>query len=561
MKTTTHIIRIRISVAAALAAFGLAGSLASAAILNAVFNSATDVPVTANGYTAASNTVSLTLNFAPATGTDLLVVDNIALDFIVGTFDNLTQGQAVALSYGGFTYRFVANYYGGSGNDLVLVWASSRIFAWGDNQYGQIGDGTTRNRSLPVPVNATTVLAGKTVVALAAGGDLHDSGHSLALCSDGTLAAWGCPFYGQLGTGSGSPPQVPAAVSTNSGLSALFGKRVVAIAAGNWHSLALCSDGSVAAWGANWSGQLGDNTTTNRNTPVAVNTAPGVSALSGKVVVAVAAGYEHSLALCSDGTVAAWGVNGEGELGDNKVSRMQSLVPVAVNTNSGVSALYGETLVALAGGGYQSLALCSDGSVAAWGGNRDGELGNGYGVPDSALPIAVSTNSGVSALDGKTVVAIAVGFAHDLALCSDGTLAAWGGNDCGQIGGIGRTYGDWPFYSPPVSVNMTPLAASQRFSRVASGPTANHTLALVAGPPASEAILTSPRILTNGAFEFSFTNTPGAFFSVIAATNPALPLSTWTSLTGLTELFPGHYQFTEPQATNSPRRFYRLRSP
>ena len=129
MKTTTHIIRIRISVAAALAAFGLAGSLASAAILNAVFNSATDVPVTANGYTAASNTVSFTLNFAPATGTDLLVVDNTALDFIIGTFDNLTQGQAVALSYGGVTYRFVANYYGGSGNDLVLVWASSRVFA------------------------------------------------------------------------------------------------------------------------------------------------------------------------------------------------------------------------------------------------------------------------------------------------------------------------------------------------------------------------------------------------------------------------------------------------
>jgi alpha-tubulin suppressor-like RCC1 family protein len=620
MKTTTHIIRIRISVAAALAAFGLAGSLTSAAILNAVFNSATDVPVTANGYTAASNTVSFTLNFAPATGTDLLVVDNTALDFIVGTFDNLTQGQAVALSYAGVTYRFVANYYGGSGNDLVLVWASSRVFAWGDNQYGQIGDGTTRNRSLPVPVNATTVLAGKTVVALAAGGDLHDSGRSLALCSDGTLAAWGCSLYGQLGTGSGSSPLVPAAVSTNSGLSALFGKRVVAIAAGNWHSLALCSDGSVAAWGANWYGQLGDYTTTNRNAPVAVNTAPGVSALSGKVVVAVAAGYQHSLALCSDGTVAAWGWNAEGELGDNKVSRMQSLVPVAVNTNSGVSALYGKkvvavaaagvhnlalcsdgtvaawgandegelgdnttttgfvpvavntdvgvsalygkTLVALAGGGYQSLALCSDGSVAAWGSNRYGELGNGYGVLDSVVPIAVSTNSGVSALDGKTVVAIAVGFVHDLALCSDGTLAAWGGNDCGQIGGIGRTnWYETPLYSPPVSVNMTPLAASQRFSRVASGPTANHTLALVAGPPASEAILTSPRILTNRAFEFSFTNTPGAFFGVVAATNPVLPLSTWTSLTGLTEVFPGHYQFTEPQATNSPRRFYRLRSP
>ncbi len=295
------------------------------------------------------------------------------MDFIVGTFDNLAQGQPVALSYGGVTYRFVANYYGGSGNDLVLVWASNRAFAWGCNAYGQLGDNTRTDRHVPVPVTATGVLAGKTVVALAAGG-FSPSGHSVALCSDGTVAAWGCNIGGQLGTGSypGAVSRVPVAVSTAAN-SALHGKRVVAIVAGWSHSLALCSDGSVAAWGINSNGQLGDNSTIGHGFPWAVNTDSGVSALYGKMVVAIAAGRDHSLALCSDGTVAAWGSNEYGQLGNATTNR---LVPLAVNTNAGVSALYGKTVVAVAAGWYHNLALCSDGTVVAWGWNVIGQLGD-----------------------------------------------------------------------------------------------------------------------------------------------------------------------------------------
>jgi alpha-tubulin suppressor-like RCC1 family protein len=602
----------RALVAVMLAALCLAARLASADTVNAVFNSATDVPVTTNSYTATSNTVNFTLNYAPATGTDLMVVKNTGLDFIVGTFDNLAQGQAVALSYGGVTYRFVANYYGGSGNDLVLVWASNRAFAWGYNYSGQLGDNTGTDRRVPVPATVTDALAGKTVVAMAAGGYDLLSGHSLALCSDGTVAAWGCNNNGELGNGTWYRSRVPVAVNTASGISVLNGKTVVAIAAGYNHSLALCSDGSLAAWGYNQYGQLGDNTSTNHNAPVAVNTAPGISALNGKTVVAIAAGYYHSLAVCSDGTVAAWGRNNHGELGDNSTTSRQ--VPVAVNTNSGVSALYGKPVAAVAGGWDHSLALCSDGTVAAWGRNvlgqlgdntttdhhapvavntatgvsvlsnktavaigaggahslaqcsngtlaawgddQYGELGDNTTVQYRAAPVAVNTNSGVSALYGKTVVAIAVGATHNLALCSDGTLAGWGFNAYGQLGDNTSTN-----HSAPVAVNRAALAASQRFTRVASGSTADHTLALVAAPPASQITLTSASQLTNGGFQFAFTNTPGAFFGVLAATNPALPLSNWMSLTGLTELSPGQFQFTDPQATNNPGRFYRVRSP
>ena len=330
--------------------------------LAASYTTGSEVPLTVNGFTATGSTVNFSLNYAPATGTELMVVRNTGAGFINGTFDNLAQGQAVALTYGGISYEFVANYYGGSGNDLVLVWANNRAFAWGSNYNGQLGDNTTTDRPVPVPVTATGVLAGKTVVAVAAGG-----AHSLALCSDGTVAAWGDNTYGQLGDNTTTQRLVPVAVNTASGVSALFGKTVVAIAAGNFHSLALCSDGTVAAWGSNDSGQLGDNTTTSRNVPVAVNTASGVSALFGKTVVAIAAAARHSLALCSDGTVAAWGLTPHGQLGDNTTT--SSLVPVAVNTASGVSALFGKTVVAIAAGGNHSLALCSDGTVVAWGYN------------------------------------------------------------------------------------------------------------------------------------------------------------------------------------------------
>jgi hypothetical protein len=257
----------------------------AAAVVNATWNSATDVPVSASSYTATGSTVNFTLNYAPATGANLTVVNNTGLPFISGPFDNLAQGQTVTLSYNGVVYNFVANYYGGTGNDLVLVWASNRAFAWGYNPYGQLGDNTTTQRLLPTSVIATGVLAGKSMTALSANGSL-----SLALCSDGTVAAWGYNANGSLGNNTTANSSVPVLVNTASGVSALYGKTVVAVAAGGSHCLALCSDGTVVAWGYNNQGQLGINSTTQRLVPVAVNVANGVSALFGKTVVAIAAG-------------------------------------------------------------------------------------------------------------------------------------------------------------------------------------------------------------------------------------------------------------------------------
>ena len=108
----------------AIAMLGLSMAYTLADVVNATYITGAEVPVSSNGFTAVGKTVNIALNFAPAPGTQLTVVQNTSPDIIRGTFSNLAQGQTVALSFGGITYHFVANYHGGKGNDLVLLWTS-----------------------------------------------------------------------------------------------------------------------------------------------------------------------------------------------------------------------------------------------------------------------------------------------------------------------------------------------------------------------------------------------------------------------------------------------------
>ena len=117
------------------------------------FNSASTVPVTVSDFVASGNTATFALNFAPPVGTNLTMVNNTGSRAIQGAFSNLAQGQRVELTYGGLTYTFVANYGGGTGNDLVLQWASIRLLAWGSNASGQLGNNSTTNGNVPVSVD------------------------------------------------------------------------------------------------------------------------------------------------------------------------------------------------------------------------------------------------------------------------------------------------------------------------------------------------------------------------------------------------------------------------
>jgi alpha-tubulin suppressor-like RCC1 family protein len=237
----------------------------------------------------------------------------------------------------------------------------------------------------------------KFVTAVAAGGR-----HSLALLADGTVAAWGANGLGQLGDGNTTESSVPVTVPGLSG--------VKAIAAGGYHSLALLKSGTVMAWGDNEGGQLGiGGSAESVDTPVAV---PGLSG-----VQSIAAGNGFSLALLSNGTVMAWGENESGQLGDGFVA--QSTAPVAVKHLTGVTAI--------AAGGEFSLALLGGGTVDAWGSNEHGELANGtFEEGANPLPVAVESLKGVAAL--------AAGTQHALALLSNGTVMAWGADPFGELG-------------------------------------------------------------------------------------------------------------------------------
>lgn len=123
-KTFPHFQVLARTLLAAVAVLALSTAHTFADVVNATYTTGAEVPVSSNGFTATGETVNFTLNYAPSPGTQLMVVQNTAPGIIRGTFSNLAQGQIVALSYGGLTYHFVANYYGGAGNDLVLLWTS-----------------------------------------------------------------------------------------------------------------------------------------------------------------------------------------------------------------------------------------------------------------------------------------------------------------------------------------------------------------------------------------------------------------------------------------------------
>lgn len=484
-----------------------------------------EAPLRVDGFSARGYPAVLALSRAPLPGSIFKVVDNTGLGFIHGTFSNLARGQRVALVFDGLEYDFVANYHGGDGNDLVLQWANTRAFAWGLNSRGQLGDGSTTRRLSPVATDESGVLSGKTVTAIT-GGSLH----SLALCSDGSVAAWGYNSRGQLGNGSTTDRSKPVAVDfsdaagevvaisagafhslalradgriaawgyNNHGqlgtgnkvtylrpvlvpaAGALAGKQVVAVAAGSFQSFALCADGTVAAWGRNDAGELGDGTTTSTSLPVAVDRS-GI--LAGKTVASIAAGQDHLLALCTDGTLVAWGNNRRGKLGNG--TTLDAPSPVAVDISGLLS---GKSVVDLAAGDSHSLVRCSDGTVAAWGSNQRFQLGNGSNLA-SRVPVAVNFST-ISA--GKTLASVSAGRNHNLARFRDGTLAAWGENTNGQLGNLSTTAA-----SRPIMVNLSATPPGSRAMFDASGPDAQHSLAVLglpgsrpaAGPPALAAVV------------------------------------------------------------------------
>ena len=299
------------------------------------------------------------------------------------------------------TVIFVENeeklyYYSGT-NIVPLLSLNSTAFAWGYGSSGQLADNTAVTKSSPV-----SVVGGFTDwVQISAGG--VSSGHSVGIRSNGTAWAWGIASSGRIGDNTTANKSSP--VSVVGGFTDW-----IQVSAGSESTFGLRANGTAWAWGRNNFGQLGDNTVTNRSSPVSV--------VGGYTDwVQVSGGYQHSLGVRANGTAWAWGSGANGRLGDN----------TTVSRSSPVSVVGGFTdWIQLSAGWRHSLGVRANGTAWAWGYNLYGWLGDNT---------TVSRSSPVSVVGGFTDwVQLSAGYRHTLGLRSNGTAWAWGFASTGQLG-------------------------------------------------------------------------------------------------------------------------------
>ena len=271
------------------------------------------------------------------------------------------------------------------------------LWSWGLNNSGQLGDGTSTNRSSPVQ----TVAGGTNWQTLLSG---YNNSIMAAIKTDGTLWTWGLNLYGTLGDGTSTNRSSP--VQTVAG-----GTNWQSGSGGSLAVGAIKTDGTLWMWGFNNYGELGDNSTTYRSSPV--QTVAGGTNWSQ-----VAAGY-YTGAIKTDGTLWMWGKNTNGELGDNTRTHKSSPVQtVAGGTN------WSQVAVGANQGGVA--AIKTDGTLWMWGVNSYGQLGTNN---TSSYSSPVQTVAG-----GTNWSRVAVGLGHTIAVKTDGTLWTWGGNNYGQLG-------------------------------------------------------------------------------------------------------------------------------
>ena len=326
----------------------------------------------------------------------------------------------------------------GGGAESFIIDGGGNLWAWGDNQYGQLGDGTTQDRTTPVKVleGVKSVSAGES--------------HTYAVLKDNTLWSWGRnvsnTFPGLPDTMEGSTVPVKImddVVSASTGVCThlaiktdgslwVWGKyvgdrtnrqtsvpkkildNVAAACTGFGHSLALKTDGSLWAWGQNASGGVGDGTTRERLTPVKVL----------DKVVQMSAGYGFSAAVKADGTLWTWGRNWQGELGDGTIESRSTPAQIM------------DHVIGVYASNNNAYAFRQDRSLWAWGNNRSGDVGDG--TTEGRLSPVMVLEDGVEE--------VSVGWNHVLVRKTFGELWTWGANVSGQLGnGESLFYGNYVF--------------------------------------------------------------------------------------------------------------------
>ncbi len=302
-----------------------------------------------------------------------------------GELGDGTTGGANRPTFAQVTGANVVNIMQISGGDshTVALRSDGTVWAWGNNNQGQLGNGNFTNSGTPVQVGASVAAFNTHVIAVSS-----SHGHTLALTDDGKVWAWGRNNEGQLGDGTTTNRNLPQPVLVSIGGAQLSG--VIQVSAGGQHSVALTTTGAVFVWGQNDRGQVGNNTT---SASVAFPTQTTATLMG--TIVQISAGNAHTAAINTAGNVYAWGQGTQGEIGDNNT--VNALVPRQTLNISNVVRIEAHA-------SWHNLARQRDGNMFAWGHGAGGEIGDGAGVQRN-LPVNISTGN-----LGTNVAVFGVGF-------------------------------------------------------------------------------------------------------------------------------------------------------
>ena len=412
------------------------------------------------------------------------------------TYDNYDAVNDIALNAGETIIQVSLGY-----DHSSAITSEGRIFTWGDNGSGRLGDGTNIDRNTPTEItNQFNLSDGEIIIHVSLGYN-----HSSAITSEGRLFLWGRNDRGQLGNGvtllfgiNSTPIDITSQFNLNDG------EIIIQVSLGYAFSSAITSEGRIFTWGFNIYGQLGDGTTTNRSIPNDITSQ--FNLINGEGVVYTELGSSFSSAITSEGRVFSWGLNNYGRLGDGTTAHKSTPTeitnhfnlypgesvkqiflfegssavtskgriftwgynvygliglgiqdtydhPLPIDITSQFNLHQGETIVQVTFGHNRALAITSEGRVFSWG-------QSGTSIPGTELDCDVPTDitSQFELYGNEIIIQISLGYFHSSALTSEGRIFTWGINNYGQLGD-GTTFNR----TTPTVSNYSKLVSSDLF--------------------------------------------------------------------------------------------------
>jgi len=305
------------------------------------------------------------------------------------------------------------------GNRSFALTSNGRVFAWGVNHYQSLGDGSYSNRTIPYDItNGFNLSLDEKIIKISTG-----NYHTVAISSNGRVFTWGYNYYGQLGDGTTINKSTPHDITDQFNLT--NNETIDKITVGGDHSLVLTSNGRVYSWGRNSNDQLGigyvyaGEISAN---PMEITYKFELS--TDEKIIEINSKYNHSFAISSSGRIFGWGNNIDGQIGSEYFTVIEEISDV-------FNLAAKEVIIKMIAGSNHSLALTSYGNVYAWGSNLYGQLGDGT-TTSSTTPINVTSQFNLST--NEIIVDIKSGYYHSTAITSSDNVYTWGRNDYSQLG-------------------------------------------------------------------------------------------------------------------------------